>query len=347
MSVTDQQCVAEMVSVAGALEYWRRGEFEEALAIIRTAREKQPARQCETACVEAMILVDMGELAKAWALVSGECPDDAPLLVKGKYHGTRGHVLSRLGKVEESIISHVEAQCWFDLAEHPTHSASSKTNLARLYAENGNFAAAHENLDIARSAFVKLGDSDKLGKNEDQRAAIYLMEGRLDRAEASARTAVDILSKGGRVTWLAEALRTLAIVMARKRQVKESAALFQRALHLCEGVEAVEGVGLTCLTMLEELPMDYRETLDLHARAERFWDKPRLARARSKLIAKINNASEIDTVKYALQKHDGSVTKAAAELGLKTHGWIIALIKKHPELSLYRKPKRKKTIIRK
>jgi hypothetical protein len=91
--------------------------------------------------------------------------------------------------------------------------------------------------------------------------------------------------------------------------------------------------------------MGYQEMLSAYLKVDGYGDPTRVLKARKKLINALIESHEIDSVRFALQKHDGSVTRAAKELGLKTHGWVIQLIKKHPELSSFRKPKRKKSII--
>lgn len=349
MTLTNQPCILEMVSVAGALEYSHRGEFNEALAVIEAALEGElPSNdRCEALVTKATILVDLDRPTDGLKVLQQACPDDATPLVKGKYYGTRAFIYSRLRQIDRALIDYEGAYAHFEAADHDGYRAAVKTNVAKLYAEAGDFDKAHKNLDLSRSTYVQLGDNSRLGKTEDQRAFIYLKQGLLDRAERSARSAVAVLSSSERVTWLAEARTTLGAILARRGRITDASQEFAAAIKICEHVESKESAALTYLTMIEELPLAWGETVSLYPKAHNYSDKARVLRAREKLINKLQESYEIDRVKIALQKHDGSVTKAATDLGLKTHGWVIKLIEKHPELSSYRKPKRKKTIIRK
>lgn len=338
----------DQIGLAEAKEYWQRGEVNEALAVIETVLERSldVEARCDTLIYKAICLCERGRYAEGLAALNGFDVDPVgdPTL-KGRFFGQRALALVNLEKIDSAIIDYEAADYWLEQAGNLTFQAAVKVNLARWHSKASNHRKAHAYISIARSIYVRLDDKDRLGKTYDQEARIYLRQSSLKDAERSVRTAIGLLESGERTCWLSEARTTLGTVLARGGRGDEAKIEFESAISLCDSVNAQESASLACLKMFEELPMDYREMMPIYLRAELYPNGKRLVAARRKLARVLSESAEVDEVKFALQKHGGAIKKASVELGLKSHGWLICLIKKHPELSSYRKPKRKKSII--
>lgn len=338
------------IGLAEAKEYWRRGETSEAMAIIETVLERplDAHARCETVIYKAICLCDQAKYGEALQSLTGidiDAVSDPTL--KGQFFGQRAHALAGLGKIDEALIDHEGADYWFEQGGNLTFQAAVKTNLARWHSHAGNHVKAHSYIAVARSIYVGLNDNDRLAKTCDQQARIYLREGLLPAAEQVARTAVGLLERGERKAWLAEARSTLGTVLARQGKYPMAKDEFTLAIRLCDSVGATGPASLVCLRMIEELDLGLQELIANYLRADSYPDRKRVVTARRKLAHALSESAEVEEVKLALQKHGGAIKKASVELGLKSHGWLLCLIEKHPELSSYRKPKRKKSIIRK
>src|SRR6185503_17981670 len=85
------------------------------------------------------------------------------------------------------------------------------------------------------------------------RARVLLSEGRVVDAEKAARRAVRILENGDEPSWLAEALTSLGITLARLRRSDEARSTLERAIDCAEQTGNVESAGNAALILIEEL----------------------------------------------------------------------------------------------
>jgi tetratricopeptide (TPR) repeat protein len=207
----EQTCIAEFLTAEGALEYYRRGDLDSAMAVIEAAiaKETDPNALCEALIAKALIRIQLRDFEGAAAALAQACPDDALPLIKGNYFGTRAYGYQESKKPDAAIVDYEGANYWFQIAGDIERQARAQNNLALLHAQAGNFEHAHKCVQAARVVFADVGDKDRLGKAQDSAAQIYLMEGRLDEAERAALAAIDELKDTERTLWLDEAYNTL------------------------------------------------------------------------------------------------------------------------------------------
>lgn len=112
---------------------------------------------------------------------------------------------------------------------------------------------AHEHLDRARDLFLKLKERGTAAQVDDTRARTLLAEGHIAEAERIARAAVKVLERGDQQAYLAEALTTQGITLARLGRHRRSQAVLERAVEVAETAGDLEGAGRAKLSIIEEL----------------------------------------------------------------------------------------------
>ena len=133
-------------------------------------------------------------------------------------------------------------------------------NLGVLYTREGATARALDTLDRARELACELGDLASEGIVEENRAHLFAVMGRLEKAELAAARAYGIAEQRADDTRRAAALRALARVQrARARGSPQAMLLLERAAALANGGEDV----LTRVEVLLDLGDAYRECAQL------------------------------------------------------------------------------------
>ena len=203
-----------------------------------------------------------------------------------------------------------------------------------------------------------------MGQFDETRARVFLAEGRNIEAEKAARVAVALLEKGDMSSWLAGALTTHGIALARLNHPDQSREALDRAISVAEQVGDFEKSGVAALTMIEQLgkALSTSDVCELLQHAGSLLQKTqdidtlrRLAEAAFQGLFLVH-ASRIPPdfslrrdvhryeealIKKALSETGGAVTKAAHLLGFEHHQSLISLIAaRHPDLTDTRKPVR-------
>lgn len=219
------RCVGERAVTQLAIAYWRSGEVKEARDILKTAPESferllyQAIVETETAPGKAL---DLLERASAFPVPSGS---------QARLHNQRAIALRRLGETDRAIRE-------YDAAIHYFTEAKSDclplvlNNLAGIYLDCDMYADAHSRVDVA----IRLLGSDPshLAKAYDQKALIYLAEGKLDQARNYANKAVSLIEQTDKKAWLAEFLITRAKVLSRAGEIGSSLIALDRVSSIGE-----------------------------------------------------------------------------------------------------------------
>jgi len=381
-----------------AVCYWREGGLDEArvtlhlvLDSLHESRSEQKLRALLTsAIVESAATRDRSALL-IYKQATPLFEASANHSLKGRFHTSYATVLRSLGTsenredyIDTALIEYTAASYHFEQAGHKRFQGRVENNVGFLFATLGRFAEAQEHLTRARTLLVSVGDKGGAATVEDSRAQAFLLEGKYDLAENSARSAVHLLREGGEQTLLAEALTTHGKAQARLNQLAKARATLDQAIGLAQTAGHLEGGGIAAVTAIEELGTHlsinvlqdyYRTAEELLAHSQNRSLKTRLGEcARGVLAAELIDVKgsaqplrnipatmppgfslDAEVLRYegtlirkALEDSGGSVTRAARLLGVTHQGLAFILNGRHSDLLAIRTPvkKRRRSIIR-
>ena len=298
--------------------------------------------------------------------------------LKGFYHNQSAMTLRALaanGNTSDYLqraIKHYEgADYHFTLARHTVYRADVKNNVGYLLFKLGRFRKAHEYLDEARRLLASVRDRVTVAQVDDTRAQIFLAEEKYEEAELTARNAVNSFRKAGRQRLLAEALVTYAIALARLTKTVRAQAALQEAVEVAHRFDAINQAGIAALTLIEEieeLPAErlltaYDNAIEWLAEDQGPAMLSRLNRAAQKVIGRLRSDKgfegadvlkpfcfpeevlrfERGLIRSVLAEVNGSVTYAAALMGISYQRLAHVIEKRHPDLLNERSPVRRRS----
>lgn len=203
----------ELSQVYLSLCYWRMGEFDDALALLEGVYTSNRAK-FSAGLTKAMIAFESGEPEKSLQLL-GEIESLSSHVSEasqGKFHNHVGAALwfqaNRDKRPNERAGREFETAIYFwTRAGAPKLQAIATNNLASVHTLNGAFPQAHESVDQA----LDLAGADKglQAKFRDQKAKIYLAEGRSTDAIVEVRKALLLVAAGEQKAIINECLNTL------------------------------------------------------------------------------------------------------------------------------------------
>ena len=231
------------------------------------------------------------------------------------------------------------------------------------------FKEAHKYLTEARRLAVGVKDKMRVAQIDETRTQVFIAEGRFKEAEPVAKSVVSVFQKSDRKALLADALITHGIILARLGQVERAQFSFQNAIDTAYHVGALTKAGLASLSMIEELAhLSVEEMQAAFLKASQWLAEcqskallRRLIEAAIKvvshgggdlggeagtniLLTKSPNLHaavveyERRVIRQALSKVNGSVTRAAALVGLSHQGLAYIIQSRHKELLKERSP---------
>ncbi len=370
----DVKKVAE-VQTEMALCSMREGSFETAHVLLDSALAKLDDNDGDLKALavlrSAMIELHYSRPKDALKLLNKSAPVfEASSYLRGAFHNEVAIALKRLGEIGtreeyvDSVLREFTASR-FHLGQigHSRYLGAVENNLAMFCLDLGRFAEAHKHLDRAQALYTRLNDTIHLAEVEDSRARILLGEGAVLKAERIIDAAILTLERGDQKPALAEALTTRGVVLAKQKRAEEAQATFARAMDIAEQSGDLEKAGLAALALIEELPehLTEDELCSLVETARGFLKHTqntktlrRLTECAWRALSTIHTARpdwttfslsetlrrhEARFIQMALEDTGGSVTKAAALLGLPGHQSLnFILHRRHPELLNARRP---------
>jgi hypothetical protein len=202
---------------------------------------------------------------------------------------------------------------------------------------------------------------------------VFLAEQRYSEAEVAARSAVRSFEKAGRQCFLAEALITCGLAMARLGKIVRAQFTFQKAIEVAHQAGSLNVAGLAALTLIEEvdnlapeiLSSAYEQAKDWLASCQSEDIEPRLKAANRKLILQSGTRPENvgrpeilfnkqyhlpkevlnferGLIKDTLTKVNGSITHAARLLGVSYQRLAYIIETRHKDLLKERSPVRRR-----
>ena len=366
-----------------ALCYWRTGAYDEARVMLeeayRNIDERNLEQRATTLLRQALVEREAKRLNESLRLHNEAKPlidkITNPLLT-ASYHLSFANILNRLSDadhrtdyVDLALIEYTAASFHFGEAGHERYQACVENNIGYLLGTIGKFEEAHEHLDRAQVLMTRLKDNVHLAQVDETRARVLLAEGRIVEAEKTARSAVLRLEKGDELSWLAEALTTHGIALARLSHPEQARTALEQAMTISEQAGDPESAGIAVLTLVEHLGATLSDqeacTMIDHARTllektENIATVRRLAKTAFRALFEAHSVAsppdwtnfslkramlryESHLITLALLQSEGSVTKAARLLGFNNHQSLVSLIaSRHKELLKVRSAIRKR-----
>jgi tetratricopeptide (TPR) repeat protein len=382
-----------------AICYWREGGLDEARVTLQLALDGLGKSRSEQ-----RLRIYLNSALVEWSATRDRdalriCTEAAPIFntssndaLKGKFHNTFAAVLRSMGTAENredyidlALVEYAAASYHFEQAGHKRFQARVENNVGFLFATIGRFVEAQEHLTHSYALSLSVGDLGGAAGAEDSRAQAFLLEGRYEQAEKSARVAVRSLTQGGEQAMLAEALTTHGKALARLNQTQVAKTTLDQAVEIAQTAGNPDRGGIAAVTAIEELSdhlsadtlQHYYHTAEtLLSNSQNLSIKSRLgecarrvlsvALAEANAVAPSTSAADTitmepgfsldievlryegDLIRRALKESSGSITRAARLLGVTHQGLAFILNGRHSNLLSIRTPvkRRRRSIIR-
>ena len=359
-----------------ALCYWRSGAQDDGRALFQQALETAQTAETKlrTLTSASTVEISSGRFPEALALLNDaaefleEVKDEAS---HGCYHSQRGSAYISLGgreNLDQGLIEYSVASMHFANAGHVRYQARVENNLGFTLVEMGRTTEALTHLDKARAIFVSLKDSGSVAQVNETRARVFLAEKRLAEAERAILNAITVLEQGDDASLLAEALTTQGSIFAGGGKYENARKAFQRASEVSVAAGESHLAAIAQLRMLEEMGsvLSREELLSAYRSADQYvgdrashFELERLRNCRRIVLDNIEdlhgiegkliggtleeqkNHFEARLIARALERGNGSITRAARELGV-SHSGLLKILdgRQSKTLGGVRSPKR-------
>ncbi|HKU73089.1 MAG TPA: tetratricopeptide repeat protein, partial [Pyrinomonadaceae bacterium] len=368
-----------------ALCYWRSGAQDNGRALFQQALEtaQTPQTKLRTLTNASTVEISSGRYTDALTLLNDAAPflaevsDDAS---HGRYHLQRGLVYRGLGGTENldpALIEYSAASMHLAKAGHVRYLAGVENNIGFIHLLLGRTTEALTHLDKARAIFVSLKDSRMVAQVNETRARVFLAQERFADAERAIFDAIATLEKGEDSSLLAEALTTAGNICAGNGKYDHAHEAFNRASDVAAAAGDTHLAAVAQLRMMEELGgvLSRAKLLASYRRADQFVgdgasqsERERLQNCGRRVLDTLEKLDSVEEeliggtlkeeknhyearlIARALERHNGSVTPAARDLGLTHQGLSDIIDARHSKtLAGARRPKRtrRKSIISK
>ena len=325
-----------------ALCYWRTGEYNNASDLLKLALGQlttDTELKAKAVIRAAIVDIDSGHLPEALQCLTDNIDlfqKISNYMLKGCYYQTFGDVLKDLWEsqapgdyLDRALLEYAAASYHFDLADHRRYRANVENNLGMIYLQIKRCKEAHEHLDRARRIFASLKDKSAIAQVDEVRARVFLTEGRNGDAEKVARGSVRTLEKSDLQLPLIESLTTHGTALARLGNYGAALTTFRRAIDGSQQIGSFNRAGQAALTVFQEM-------------AERLAVRDKRILIAGRTLKEEIHALEHDLIKHALEVNEGSVTRAAKNLGISYQDLDYMLKTRHRNLARLRTPIRRR-----
>jgi tetratricopeptide (TPR) repeat protein len=365
--------------------YWRAGALDEARIWFAEALEQVPAEgytRANTLFGLSVVEWSASRFKESLRILT----ENAPLFKKinnhalqGAYHMQVGMTLRKLVTPESKAIEfnrilweYTEADRHFKAAHNRILRAHVLNNISYVLRDQSRFQEAHEYLDQARRLTMSAKDKVKTAQIDESRAQLFIAEGKYLEAESAACHAVKTFKKSGHQFFLAEALTTHGIALARLGSTGRAQFALQEAIEVGHQAGSVNRAGIAALTLIEEiddlsndvLSSAYEQAAEWLEEAQSHTLLLRFKAAGKKLVARLRTDAKSNPtetllkrpkckeellqmeearIRKALAEANGSVTCAAALIGVTYPGLIYIINHRHPHLLEERSPVRRRS----
>lgn len=393
-SITLYQELGDLTKVAAcrseiAYCYFREGALDEA-RIMLTEALQQLSVQGATRARALLKLITVEWSASRYDVALELLTNNAALFrritdhtILGNYHNEFVVVLRYLAESElfnrgkllqQALKEYKEADHHFHLAKNKVFGVCVKNNVGLTLLKLCRFKDALKYLEQARRLSVNTKNKVQTAVVDENTAQVLVAEGKLKEAEAIARHAVRVLDKTGHQGFLADALITHGVALARLRKTEQAQFTLQRAVNTAQQVGALNKAGMAALTLIEEIDGLAPDVLEVaYDRASRWLATSQSQEVLQRVIAvskkvRVNPIGEEgleqsadalldvkcdlnteklkherELIRQALAKVDGRLTRAAALLGTSYQSLAYIIERRHPELLKERSPIRRRS----
>jgi tetratricopeptide (TPR) repeat protein len=360
-----------------ALCYWRSGSHDDGRALFRQAVDaaQKPETKLRTLTNASTVEISSGRYEDALALLNAAAAFLAEVSedwIHGAYHYQRGLVYKKLGGTENldhALIEYSAASMHLANAGHIRRLAGVENNIGFILLLLGRATEALTHLDKARDIFLSLKDAGSVAQVNETRARVFLFLKRFTEAERAIFAAVTVLEQGDDSSLLAEALTTEGSIFAGSGKYDSARKAFNRASDVAAAAGDSHLAAGAQLRMIEEMSsvLSSAELLASYRRADQYVgdrasqsDQEGLRRCSHIVLDKLEkltsvqeeliggtlaeevNHFEARLIARALERHHGSITRAARELGL-THQGLSGILNGRQSKSVARRPKRNRS----
>lgn len=384
-SIGDSKTVAEIRSEL-AYCYWRAGALDEARIMFTEALERLIEVNTRGNALLGLSVVEWtaSRYREALKILTANAPLFQKLTnhtLKGFYHNQVALTLRNLATeknktnyFQRAIKEYEEADQEFKLARNTVFRAHVNNNLGFLLYKLSHFSKAHEYLDHARRLTVNVRDRVRTAQIDETRAQVFIAQQNYAEADHAAGNAAKSFEKAGRQCFLADALITQGIALARLHEIQRAQFTFQKAIEVAHQAGALSCAGLAALTMIEELDQlppeiqyaAYEQAREWLATSQSQETRQRLEAVGRKLALELRGKPkdeiaadvlynkpfvlpdevlkfERELISNALIKVKGSPTQAAKLLGIGYQRLGYILDTRHKDLQSMRTPVRRRT----
>lgn len=360
-----------------ALCYWRSGAQDDGRALFRQAVDgaQKSETKLRTLIHASTVEISSGRYEDALALLNTAAAFLAEVFddwIHGSYHFQHGLAYKKLGGTENldrALIEYSAASMHFAKAGHVRYLARVENNIGFILLLVGRATEALAHLDKARAIFVSLKDSGSVAQVNETRARVFLTQKRFAEAERAIFAAVTVLEQGEDSSLLAEALTTEGSIFAGSGKYDSAREAFNRASEVAATAGDSHLAAVAQVRMIEEMGdvLSRVELLASYHRADQFVgdrasqsELEDLRLCRRIVLDQLEKLHSIEEeliggtleekkkhfearlIARALERHKGSVTGAARELGLTHQGLSKILDGRQSTLAGARRPKRKR-----
>lgn len=388
------QALGDLTKVAAcraeiAYCYFREGALDEARIMLTEALQLLTAKGSTRArALLKLVIVEWS--ASRYNVALDLLTDNADLFkkitnhtVRGTYHNELGVVLRYLADsdpfnreklLQQALKEYKEADHHFHLARNKVFGVCVKNNVGLTLLKLHRFKDAQKYLEQARRLSVSTKNKVQTAVIDENTAQVLVAEGRLKEAEGIARHAVRVLDKSGHQGFLADALITHGIALARLGKTEQAQFTLQRAVDTAHQVGALNKAGMAALTLIEEIEGLAPDVLEVaYDRASEWLAASQSQEVLQRVIAvskkvRGNPSAEMNSegaaerllnvtcdlnqeklkterelIRQALAKVGGQLTQAASLLGMTYQGLAYTIEKRHPDLLKERSPIRRRS----
>jgi tetratricopeptide (TPR) repeat protein len=165
-------------------------------------------------------------------------------------------------------------------------------------------------LDQARRLTVSAKDKVKTAQIDESHAQLFIAQGKYAEAESVARHAVKTFQKSGHQFFLAEALTTHGIALARLGSTGRAQLTLQNAIEVAHQAGSLNRAGIAALTLIEEihdLSADmtsgaYEQAVEWLKEAQSYALLLRFKAAGSKLAARLRTDTKTSPIETLLKR---------------------------------------------
>ena len=369
--------------------YFREGALDEARIMLTEALQLLPAKG-STRARALLKLVVVEWSASRYNVALDLLTDNAALFknisdhtIRGTYHNELAVVLRYLAEsdpfnreklLHQALKEYKEADRHFHLAKNKVFAVCVKNNVGLTLLKLNRFKDAHKYLEQARRLSVSTKNKVQTAVIDENTAQVLVAEGKFQEAEAIARHAVRVLDKTGHQGFLADALISHGIALARLGKTEQAQFTLQRAVNTAHQAGALNKAGMAALTLIEEIEGLSPDVLEqAYDRASEGLATSQSQEVLQRVIAvskkiRVNPSAEMQSgvtadslvnvkcdlnqeklkterelIRQALAKVGGRLTQAASLLGMTYQGLAYVIEKRHPELLKERSPVRRRS----